>query len=61
MKERRYTAYYDDGHDYGSFEFWSSHRANSKPNIEDAKAAARNRYGFKRERQIKITCTILEG
>lgn len=61
MKERLYTAYYDDGHDWGTFEFYSSHRANSKANIEDAKRTARNRYGFNRARQIEITCTFREG
>ena len=61
MKERLYTAFYDDGHDYGSFEFYSSHRANSKANLEDAKRVFRQRHGFNRSRQITITSTILEG
>ena len=45
MIMRKYLANYDDGHDYGSFEFYSSHRAGSKANIEDAKSSARNQFG----------------
>ena len=60
MKEKVYTAYYDDGHDYGTFEFYSKHRANSKANIKDAKLTATRRYGARRSNQIRITSTILE-
>ena len=50
---------YDDGHDFGVFEFSSTHRANSKANIEDAKAEARSKYGFKRANSIVIYATQL--
>lgn len=45
MKKRTYIAIWDDGHDFGDFIFDSCHRANSKANIEDAKVAARRKYG----------------
>lgn len=53
MKERRYIAFYD----FGEFEFYSSHRANSKANIEDAMAHAKWHYGYKRSKQIQIKYT----
>ena len=45
MKERQYTAHADTGRDYISFEFYSEHRANSKANIEDAKAYYKRKHG----------------
>lgn len=59
MKKRNYIAMYDDGHDYGVFEFSSTHRANSKPNIEDATIEAKRKYGFKRANSIVIYATQL--
>ena len=59
MKKRNYIAMYDDGHDFGVFEFISTHRANSKANIEDAKAEARSKYGIKRANSIVIYATQL--
>ena len=35
MKLRRYRAFWDDGHDTGEFEYYSSHRNYSKGNMED--------------------------
>lgn len=49
-----YLAIYDDGHDYGEFEFDSEHRANSKANLDDAKKKAISKYGYKRTKQINI-------
>ena len=57
--KRTYIAYYDDGHDYGEFEFNSSHRAGSKDNLEDAKRKARLKYGYKRASHIDIYRTQL--
>lgn len=59
MKKRNYIAMYDDGHDYGVFEFSSTHRANSKANIEDATIEAKRKYGFKRANSIVIYATQL--
>lgn len=56
---RKYIAFYDDGHDYGEFSFSSSHRANSKANLADAKTAAQRKFGFKRAVCIRITRTQL--
>ena len=57
--ERKYIAYYDDGHDYDDFEFYSSHRAGSKANLGDAKREAISRYGYKRASYIEIYRTEL--
>lgn len=58
---KRYLAHYDTGHDYGEFEFFSSHRAGSRANMEDAKKEARRRYG-KHSRYMQITATyLIEG
>ena len=59
MKKRNYIAMYDDGHDYGVFEFSSTHRAKSKANYEDARAEAKRKYGFKRANCIVIYATQL--
>lgn len=56
---RTYIAFYDDGHDYGEFEFESEHRANSKANLADAKEKAHRKYGYKRAREIVIYSTQL--
>ena len=53
-KTRTYIAFYDDGHDYGEFTFESSHRANSKANMEDAMETYKRKFGRK---HIKITST----
>lgn len=57
---RCYIAFYDDGHDYGEFTFYSSHRANSKANYGDAKKEAQHKFGFKRARCMNITHTQLD-
>jgi hypothetical protein len=56
---RRYLASYDEGHDYGTFEFWSDHRANSKANLEDAKRKAISMYGYARGKRMEIIKTEL--
>lgn len=54
---RYYVAFWDDGHDFGEFEFCSSHKANSKANIEDAYREYHQRYGY--SHKVKITSTQL--
>lgn len=43
--ERRYVAIYDTGHDWGTFKFYSTHRAESKANYEDARRESYKTYG----------------
>lgn len=52
--DRRYIAQWDNGHDKDYFYFYSSHRANSKQNLEDARTELANKYG-ERARYRKIT------
>ena len=54
---RKYRAFWDDGHDEGEFEYYSSHRNNSKENLEDAYNFYFKHYG--RSHKIKITQTYL--
>ena len=54
MKLRHYTAFFDDGHDYGELEFTSLYRAGSSANMEDARSAFRRAYGNKRLREVTI-------
>lgn len=61
MKTRTYVACYDDGHDFGEFEFYSGHRAGSKANLDDAKATARRKYGHHRAQQIEIYQVYLQN
>lgn len=60
MEERLYRAFWDDGHDYGSFTFYSRHRANSKANKADAYARYRTLQGYRRAQAITITRTSME-
>lgn len=55
---KQYMAFYTDWHDNGQFTFYSTHRANSNPNLDDAYAEARKRYGNKRAKAITITNTM---
>ena len=59
MNRREYIAFYDDGHDFGEFLFYSKHRAGSEANKEDARSAASKKFGHNRTQQIKILCTEL--
>lgn len=59
MNRREYIAFYDDGHDFGGFLFYSEHRAGSEANKEDARAAAIKMYGHNRAQRIKILRTEL--
>lgn len=54
---RKYLAVYDDGHDFGEFEYYSGHRANSKANLEDAIKEYKRVYGFRRAQRIEIVST----
>lgn len=59
MKERLYRAFYDNGHDYGEFEFYSSHRAGSKANFEDAKNTMMKNYSYYDVKSMKVLNTML--
>ena len=50
---RKYRASYDDGHDYGEFEYYSDYRKNSKENLEDMKREYKLQYGYTRYKEIK--------
>lgn len=56
---KTYIAFYDDGHDFGEFEFESEHRARSAANLADAVKEAKRKYGYKRARCIRIRQTQL--
>lgn len=43
---RKYRGFWDDGHDTGEFEYYSSHRNYSKGNMADMKAEYIKRYGY---------------
>lgn len=60
MQRRKYIAFYDDGHDFGEIVFFSTHRANSKANIQDAKNEISKRYGNRRAKQVIINSTVLD-
>lgn len=49
---RKYRASYDDGHDYGEFEYYSDYRKNSKRNYEDMVNEFQKRYGYRRFKEI---------
>lgn len=51
--EKQYEAYADTGRDYIYFTFYSSHRANSKANKEDAEKSFYRKTG----RKVKIIST----
>ena len=54
---RKYRASYDDGHDYGEFEYYSNYRKNSKKNLEDMKREYKQQHGSTRYKEIKtFTC-----
>lgn len=50
---RKYRASYDDGHDYGEFEYYSNYRKNSKKNLEDMKREYKQQHGYARYKEIK--------
>lgn len=56
---KTYIAFYDDGHDWGEFEFESEHRAKSAANLADAEERAKRKFGYKRARCIRIYHTQL--
>lgn len=58
MKNRQYIAFYDNGHQEGEFTFYSDHRANSKPNKEDARQTMIRRFG-RRSADYTIKSTML--
>lgn len=50
---RKYRASYDDGHDYGEFEYYSNYRKNSRKNLEDMKREYKQQHGYTRYKEIK--------
>lgn len=56
---KTYIAFYDDGHDWGEFEFESEHRAKSVANLADAEERAKKKFGYKRAHCIRIYRTQL--
>ena len=56
-KQRKYLALYDDGHNFGEFEYYSDSRLNSKANLEDAKREFNRKYGFRRAQRVEIVST----
>ena len=58
MNEKRYLAFYDNGHDFGEFTFFSTHRANSRANLDDARHEAAKKWGWRYARAIRITSTV---
>ncbi len=61
MKERKYIATLDDGHDYLSIEFSSEHKAGSKANKDDCKQTMIKRWGYKEAQRWKIMNVTLRG
>lgn len=59
VKERLYRAIWDDGHDYGEFEYWSSYRNNSKQNKKDAEDKMISKYGYRGAKRKVIIQTYL--
>lgn len=57
--KRQYLAQYDDGHDYGSFTYWSEHRNKSEANRRDAMLESHKKYGWKRACNMRIISTSL--
>lgn len=55
MKERKYIAKGDNGRDFVTWEFYSTHRAYSKANFEDAKRRYKSLHGH----GIKVLDTSL--
>lgn len=53
---RKYRASYDDGHDFGEFEFYSNHRNGSKQNKANMEKEFIKKYGYKRFTQVTIEC-----
>lgn len=52
---RKYIGFYDDGHDYGEFYYYSSHRNYSKSNMQDMENEYRKRFGYSRYSQVKFS------
>lgn len=53
-----YRAYWDDGHDYGAFEYYSDYRNGSKRNLEDAMTTFHKKYGYSHKIRITSTCLV---
>jgi len=58
---KNYIALYDDGHDYGEFEYVSDHRNGSKANMKDAKEEFRRKFGSRRLQSVHIYHTELSN
>lgn len=53
---RKYRAIYNDGHDFGEFEYYSNHRQGSKQNRADMEKEYIKKYGYKRFTRVKCEC-----
>lgn len=58
--ERRYIARLDDGHDYSTIEYYSTHRAGSKANEEDCRREMRRKYGNRMASTNRIVSVYLD-
>ena len=56
-----YLCTWDDGHDIGTFTFFSWYRAGSQKNREDAKSYIRLHYNYKKINHIKEICSWNRG
>lgn len=57
---RRYIADTDDGHDYDVVRYESGHRAGTRGNLEDARAAARRKYGRAAHRWAVVSVMLAD-
>lgn len=51
---RKYIGFYDDGHDYGEFYYYSSYRNYSKANMQDMENEFKKRFGYSRYNQVEL-------
>ena len=58
---KHYIAFYDDGHDYGEFEYVSDYRNGSKANMRDAKEEFRRKFGSRLLQKVHIYHTELSN
>ena len=53
-KERKYRGFWDNGHDEGEFEYYSSYRNYSKKNMEDMKQEYFKKHGYNHCKNYKF-------
>lgn len=52
--ERKYRGFWDDGHDSGEIEYYSSHKNYSKKNMEDMRRTYLKKHGKFNYKYIKF-------